>query len=73
MWWKFNFGSFSEAEAYEKHDNGESFHYDVPCMEYKNASMILMLQKHHFPMLVLLFDTIADERCQNGTISREQI
>ena len=26
LWWKFKFGSFSEAEAYEKHDNGESFH-----------------------------------------------
>ena len=28
-WWKFNFGSFSEAQAYEKHDKDESLSYVV--------------------------------------------
>jgi len=44
-----------------------------PCIGYKNASMILVSMKENLPLLVLVFDTIADERCQNGTIPREQI
>ena len=44
-----------------------------PCIGYKNASMLIMSIKENLPWLFFVFDTIADERCENGTIPREQI
>ena len=48
-----------------------------PCEDYKNASLVLMPNKEQFdkglPWLILVFDTFADESCQDGTIPKEQI
>ena len=46
-----------------------------PCEQYENATITLIPKEEYkeYPWLVLVFDTFADEQCQDGTIPEEQV